>query len=43
LFRSVKAASFGLQAFQVRFSHPSGVQPAEELLIGQSLILEREQ
>jgi hypothetical protein len=39
LFGLLKAANFVLHRFHVRFSHPSGMQPAEELLIGQSLIL----
>jgi uncharacterized protein len=39
LFGLVKAANFALHAWGIRFSHPASVQPAEELLIAQSLIL----
>jgi uncharacterized protein len=39
LFGLLKTANFILHALHIRFSHPPGVQPAEELLIAQSLIL----
>jgi hypothetical protein len=38
LFGLLKAANYVLHAFHIHFSHPPGVQPAEELLIAQSLI-----
>jgi membrane protease YdiL (CAAX protease family) len=38
LFALLRSSNFVLRALGVHFAHPAGVKPAEELLIGQSLI-----